>query len=80
MVARVLTFVPFTAGPLVMLRASLDPSSLAWWEVVGAIAALSASIWVALRMGARLFRIGLLSAGARPSLREVFRQARIASP
>ncbi|PYR73209.1 MAG: hypothetical protein DMF86_21135 [Acidobacteria bacterium] len=79
MVARVLTFVPFTAGPLVMLRASLDPSSLAWWEVVGAIGALSASIWVALRMGARLFRIGLLSAGARPSLREVFRQAR-ASP
>ena len=34
-------------------------------------------LWFALRFGARLFRIGLLSAGARPSLREVMRQARL---
>ena len=77
MVARVLTFVPFTAGPLVMLRANLDPASLAWWEVAGAIVVLVAGSWLALRLGARLFRIGLLSVGARPSFREIIRQARL---
>ena len=36
-----------------------------------------AATWIALRVGARLFRIGLLSTGARPSLREIVRQARL---
>jgi ABC-2 type transport system permease protein len=77
-VARVLTFVPFTAGPVVVLRASTDAASMAWWEIAGAFVVLAAATWVALRVGARLFRIGLLSAGTRPSLREIIRQARLA--
>lgn len=77
-VARVLTFVPFTAGPVVVLRASTDAASMAWWEIAGAFVVLVAATWVALRVGARLFRIGLLSAGTRPSLREIIRQARLA--
>jgi ABC-2 type transport system permease protein len=78
-VARVLTWVPFTAGPVVVLRASTDAAMLAWWEVAGSLAVLLLSTWLGLRVGARLFRIGLLSAGARPSLREILRQARLAS-
>jgi ABC-2 type transport system permease protein len=78
-VARVLTWVPFTAGPIVVLRASTDAASLAWWEVAGAFLVLVLATWIGLRVGARLFRIGLLSAGARPSLREIVRQARLAS-
>jgi ABC-2 type transport system permease protein len=78
-VARVMTWIPFTAGPVVVLRASTDAASLAWWEVAGSLAVLMAATWIALRFGARLFRIGLLSAGARPSLREIIRQARLAS-
>ena len=74
--ARVLTWIPFTSGPVVILRASTDAAALAWWEVAGAFAVLVASTWLALRLGARLFRIGLLSAGARPSFREILRQAR----
>ena len=76
-VARVLTFVPFTAGPVIVLRASTDAASLAGWEIAAALAVLAASTWIALRVGARLFRIGLLSAGARPTLREIVRQARL---
>jgi ABC-2 type transport system permease protein len=76
-VARVLTWVPFTSGPLVVLRASTDAASLPWWEVGGAFAVLLLATWVALRVGGRLFRIGLLSSGARPSLREIVRQARL---
>jgi ABC-2 type transport system permease protein len=76
-VARVLTWIPVTSSAVVMLRASLDPGSLAWWEVAGAFAVLVVSMWIAVRIGARLFRIGLLSSGARPSLREIVRQARL---
>jgi ABC-2 type transport system permease protein len=78
-VARVMTWIPFTAGPVVILRASTDAALLAWWEVVGALVVLLIATWIALRVGARLFRIGLLSAGARPSLREILRQARLAA-
>jgi ABC-2 type transport system permease protein len=78
-VARVMTWLPVTAAPLVMLRASLDLPYLAWWEIAGAFVVLAASSWMALRVGGRLFRIGLLSAGSRPSLREVLRQARLSA-
>lgn len=75
-VARVMTWIPFSAAAIVMLRASLDPASLAWWEIAGAFAVLLGSTWVAIGLGARLFRLGLLS-GARPSFREIINQARL---
>ncbi|MGB2718095.1 MAG: ABC transporter permease [Vicinamibacterales bacterium] len=76
-VARVLTWLPFTAGPVVVLRASTDGDLLAWWEVAVALLILAASTWLALHLGARLFRVGLLNSGARPSFREIVRQARL---
>ena len=78
-VARVMTWIPFSSGSLIMLRASMDPASLAWWEVAGALVVLALSTRLALAIGARLFRVGLLSTGARPKLREILRQARLAS-
>jgi ABC-2 type transport system permease protein len=78
LVARILTWLPLTAGPVVVMRASMDADSLAWWEMVGPLLVLLGATWIAIRIGARLFRVGLLSSGARPSLREVMRQARLA--
>jgi ABC-2 type transport system permease protein len=78
-VAKVMTWIPFTAAPVVILRASNDAALLAWWEVAGSLLVLLAATWIGLRVGARLFRIGLLSSGARPSLREIVRQARLAA-
>ena len=75
-VARVLTWLPFSAGPLIMFRASVDLESLAWWEVAGSFGVLLLSTWLAIRIGARLFRLGLLSA-SRPKLSEIMRQARL---
>jgi ABC-2 type transport system permease protein len=75
-VARVMTLVPLTSSPLIIFRASTDLANLAWWEVGAAIVILLASTWVGLRIGARLFRIGLLSA-SRPKLSEIIRQARL---
>jgi ABC-2 type transport system permease protein len=76
-VARVLTWIPITSAAVVMLRASMDAAALAWWEAAGAFVVLCASTWLAIRIGARLFRIGLLTSGARPSMREIVRQARL---
>jgi ABC-2 type transport system permease protein len=76
-VSRVFTWIPFSAAQVIMLRASMDPGSLAWWEIAGAIVVLALSTRVALGLGARLFRVGLLSTGSRPSLREIVRQARL---
>ena len=77
--ARIFTWVPFSSASLIMLRASMDPAFLAWWEVAGALVVLALSTRLALAIGARLFRVGLLSSGARPKLREILRQARLAN-
>jgi ABC-2 type transport system permease protein len=78
LIARILTWIPLTASPVIVMRASMDADSLAWWEIAGPLLVLVAATWIAIRVGARFFRIGLLSAGARPSFREVMRQARLA--
>ena len=41
------------------------------------ILVLVAATYLALHLGARLFRVGLLLTGARPKLREILRQARL---
>lgn len=77
-IGRVMTWIPFSSGQLIILRASLDPTQLPWWEIAGSFLVLIASTWFAIKFGARLFRVGLLSTGARPSFREIIRQARLA--
>lgn len=76
-VARTLTWIPFAAPTAVVLRLSLAPAGVAWWEIVGSILVLILSIWFAIRVGARLFRVGIMLTGARPKLREILRQARL---
>lgn len=76
-VGRVLTWVPFSAPLTVIVRMSVAPEGIAFHEVVGALGVLLASTWLAIRLGARLFRVGLLLTGSRPSLRELLRQARL---
>jgi ABC-2 type transport system permease protein len=77
-VSRVMTYVPFSSASLIIFRASTDRAALAWWEIAVAFVVLAVSTWLAIRIGARLFRIGLLSS-ARPKLREILRQARLSA-
>ena len=77
LLAKIMTWIPFTAPATVILRMTLDPEGIAWWEIAGAFAVLIVSTWFALRFGARLFRVGLLMSGARPKFREIVRQARL---
>ncbi len=75
--AKVLTWIPFSAPVTVIFRLGFDPSGTAWWEVVGPFLVLIVSTWFAIRLGARLFRVGILLTGARPKWREIIRQARL---
>jgi hypothetical protein len=62
---------------VVVLRLTIDPQGIAWWEVLGALAVLIAGIWFTIRLSARLFRVGIMLTGARPKLSEILRQARL---
>ena len=75
--ATVLTWFPFTTPITLILRLALDPAGVPPWEVVGSFAALVAATWLVIRLGARLFRVGLLTSGSWPGWRQVLRQARI---
>ncbi len=74
-VARVLTFIPLTTPLTVVIRLAAEPSGVAWWEFAGTLVLLLLSIWVAIKVGARLFRVGVLLTGARPKLHQILRQA-----
>jgi len=78
-VPKVLTWIPFTAPLTLLLRMSLEPEGVAWWEIAGATLVMLVSTWFGIRLAARLFRVGLLLTGARLSLREIIRQARLSS-
>ncbi len=78
-VAQVLTWIPFSAPVTLIMRLALDAPGVSWLEIVGVFALMCASIWAAVRLGGRLFRVGLLLSGARPKLREILRQARLSA-
>ena len=77
--AQILTWIPITAPATVIFRTTIDPSGMAWWEIAGPFVMVLVGTWFALRIGARLFRVGMLLTGARPKLKEIIRQARLAA-
>ena len=77
-VPTILTFIPFTAPLTVLMRAAVEPAGFPWWQIALSFLVMVVSTIVALKIGARLFRVGLLLTGTRPSLRQILRQARLA--
>lgn len=73
---QVMSWIPFTSPLTVIIRLAVEPAGIAWWEVLGVMAVLLGSTWLSIRVGARLFRVGFLLTGSRPSLAELWRQAR----
>lgn len=76
-VAKALTWIPFATPTAVVFRLAVDPAGIAWWEVAGSVVVLAIATWGTIRLGARLFRVGIVLTGARPKLREILRQARL---
>ncbi len=70
LLARVLSFFPLTAPTMMMLRLPL--AELPWVDVVGSVVVLVVSLPIALWLGAKLFRVGLLIYGKRPTLKEIW--------
>jgi ABC-2 type transport system permease protein len=73
-IVRVLSFFPFTAPTMMMLRIPLSDVPLI--DIVVSLVVLLISIPVVLWGGAKVFRMGLLMYGKRPSLGEIARALR----
>jgi ABC-2 type transport system permease protein len=70
LIARVLSFFPLTAPTMMILRLPL--TEVPWVDVAGSIVVLLLSVPAALWVGAKLFRVGLLVYGKRPTAREIW--------
>ena len=75
-IARILSFFPLTAPTMMMLR--LPFGSVPPEDIIGSIVVLCLTIPVVLWAGAKIFRMGLLMYGKRPSLGEIMRVLRAA--
>jgi ABC-2 type transport system permease protein len=71
---KVLSFIPFMTPSMMSLRIPIQMPE--WWEIVGTIAVLIISTYVAMIAAARIFRIAILSTGKSPTLKELLRWAR----
>ncbi|MBI4565152.1 MAG: ABC transporter permease [Planctomycetes bacterium] len=72
-VARVFTWIPLTSPMTLMARFTVDPRGTPLWEILCVIALLAAATFLALRFAAKLYRVGLLLYGKRPTPREIWR-------
>lgn len=72
--ATVLSLVPFFTPMLMFMRISvLTPP---WWQIVLSLVLMSGTIWLLFKAVARIFRVGILMYGKRPTVKEIFRWAR----
>lgn len=72
-VARIFSYVPFTAPTTMMFRYVVDPKGTPIYDIAASMALLVGSTWLAIRISARLYRAGLLLYGKRPGIREIWR-------
>lgn len=68
---RVMTFIPFFTPTMMALRVPIQFPAV--WEIVLTIIIMAASIYGAMVTAGKIFRIGILSTGKSPSLRELVR-------
>ena len=74
MAAVIMSFIPVFAPMIMFIRISvLEPP---FWQIALSIAILIVSIFFTTRIAAKIFRIGTLMTGKRPSLPEMVRWAR----
>ncbi|MDQ2665205.1 MAG: ABC transporter permease [Gemmatimonadota bacterium] len=74
--ARTMTLLPFSAPILMPLRMSLV--TVPWYELAGSLGGVAIACLVSIWLSARIYRVGLLMYGKRPSFRELARWVRYA--
>ena len=76
---QILTFIPFTSPLTVIIRLAVDPSGIPLYQILGSLLILLICTWLSIRIGARLFRVSFALTGTRPSLSQLWQQARTRS-
>jgi ABC-2 type transport system permease protein len=71
---KVLTYIPFLTPTMMALRIPIQTPSL--WEILSTILLMLASIYGAMVVAGRIFRIAVLATGKSPTLAEILRWAR----
>ncbi len=72
--ATVLSFFPFTAPLMMFMRISVQTPPL--WQIALSIGILVLTIWAVAWFAGRIYRVGILMYGKKPTLPEIFRWAR----
>ena len=72
--ATVLSFFPFTAPLMMFMRISVQTPPL--WQIATSVALLVATIIGVAWFAGRIYRVGILMYGKKPTLPEIFRWAR----
>jgi ABC-2 type transport system permease protein len=72
--ARTMSLIPFSAPILMPLRMTLVP--VPWYELAGSIAGVLVACLAAIWLSARIYRVGLLMYGKKPSMTELVRWVR----
>ncbi|AHG89611.1 hypothetical protein J421_2074 [Gemmatirosa kalamazoonensis] len=75
--AQVFSWIPFTAPVIMPLRMTMI--QVPWWEVVGSIAVTLVTVAIVIWLAARIYRVGLLMYGKRPTVPELVRWIRQAA-
>ena len=73
MLATVLSFFPFTAPLMMFMRISVQTPPL--WQIATSVALLVATIVAVAWFAGRIYRVGILMYGKKPTLPEIFRWA-----
>jgi ABC-2 type transport system permease protein len=72
--STVMTIIPFSAPILMPLRMSLMP--VPWYEIAASLGGVVLASLAAIWLSARIYRVGLLMYGKRPTIRELARWVR----
>lgn len=68
--AMVASYIPFTSPIVMMIRI---PYGVAWWEILLSMLVLYAGFVLMVFVGSRIYRVGVLMYGKKPSLLEILR-------
>ncbi|MCS7287375.1 MAG: ABC transporter permease [Anaerolineae bacterium] len=69
-IARILSFFPLTAPTMMLFRLPL--AQVPWIDIAGSLVVLVLSLFIAIWLGEKLFRVGILMYGKRPSVKEIW--------
>jgi ABC-2 type transport system permease protein len=72
--AEIVSWIPFSAPVIMPMR--MSAIQIPWYELAGSLAGVAVTCAICVWLSARIYRVGLLMYGKRPSMRELARWIR----